>query len=143
MSSLADRDATSGPGPLFDYLEAIGKEPLLTKEDEAELALAMENGHEAQDLLDSGKKLSAERRRELRMAVERGARARRAVHVARACPAGRADCSREVAGRRAAQRLIPYAFPSPSVARFVNNRSRGINGYRFAMPREGGERWPT
>ena len=61
---------------LTQYLDAIGREPLLTKEDEVELAMAIEHCHDADDELRSGKRLTVKRRRELERIVEKGERAR-------------------------------------------------------------------
>jgi RNA polymerase sigma factor (sigma-70 family) len=58
------------------YLEAIGREPLLSKEDEIELALAIEHCQEAAEELHADKKLNETKRRELKMAMARGERAR-------------------------------------------------------------------
>ena len=61
---------------LTQYLDAIGREPLLSKEDEVELALAIEHCHDADDELKRNGKLSLKRRRELKETIRRGERAR-------------------------------------------------------------------
>ena len=61
---------------LTQYLDAIGREPLLTKEDEVSLAMAIERCHDADDELRKGRKLSARRRRELERMIDEGTRAR-------------------------------------------------------------------
>ncbi len=54
------------------YLSEIGRYELLTKDDEARLARTMEDGIAARRELDSGAKLTAARRRELRRAARAG-----------------------------------------------------------------------
>ncbi len=54
------------------YLNDIGKHSLLTKDDEARLAQAIEGGREARAELASGKTLTAARKRELRRVVRDG-----------------------------------------------------------------------
>src|ERR1700694_4446258 len=54
------------------YLNDIGKHALLTKDDEARLAQAIEAGREARADLGSGKTLTAARKRELRRVVKEG-----------------------------------------------------------------------
>jgi RNA polymerase sigma factor (sigma-70 family) len=61
---------------LTQYLDAIGREPLLSKEDEVELAIAIEHCHDADDELKRNGKLSLKRRRELKETIRRGERAR-------------------------------------------------------------------
>ena len=56
------------------YLSEIGRYELLTKDDEARLARTMEDGIAARRELDSGAKLTAARRRELRRAARAGGR---------------------------------------------------------------------
>jgi RNA polymerase primary sigma factor len=58
------------------YLEAAAREPLLTKQDEVELAMAIERGREAEEKLARGRLRSEKSRRETRRAVEEGERAR-------------------------------------------------------------------
>jgi DNA-directed RNA polymerase sigma subunit (sigma70/sigma32) len=58
------------------YLDSIGRVSLLTKEEEIELALAIEKCHEAEDLLNGNGKLSARKRHELQATIRRGQRAR-------------------------------------------------------------------
>jgi len=54
------------------YLSEIGRYELLSKDDEARLAKAMEAGEGARRELDSGARLTSARRRELRRAVRSG-----------------------------------------------------------------------
>ena len=54
------------------YLNDIGKHSLLTKDDEARLAQAIEAGRAARAEMSSGKALSVPRKRELRRAVREG-----------------------------------------------------------------------
>src|SRR3984893_8245672 len=54
------------------YLNDIGKHALLTKDDEARLAQAIEAGREARAELGSGKSVTAARKRELRRVVKDG-----------------------------------------------------------------------
>src|SRR6204780_2215921 len=54
------------------YLNDIGKHALLTKDDEARLAQAIEAGREARAEMASGKTLTAARKRELRRVVKDG-----------------------------------------------------------------------
>jgi RNA polymerase primary sigma factor len=58
------------------YLEVAAKEPLLTKEEEVELATTIENGKEAEEKLHLGKFKTAKSRREAEELIEQGARAR-------------------------------------------------------------------
>src|SRR5881227_3247758 len=57
------------------YLEDIGRYPLLTKDDEARLAQAIERGRDAAAELERGEKLTPARKRELRRAVQEGRQA--------------------------------------------------------------------
>ena len=75
--------------PVKTYLREIGKVPLLTREDEVELAMAMEAGKEAEQKLENAR-LSAERgidvitpeeRRELEELVRKGKEARERLIV--------------------------------------------------------------
>jgi RNA polymerase primary sigma factor len=59
------------------YLEAAGAEPLLTKEEEVELAMAIEHGKEAEQKLASGRIRSERTRQRLKDAVRRARAARR------------------------------------------------------------------
>jgi RNA polymerase sigma factor (sigma-70 family) len=54
------------------YLDGIGKYQLLTKSDEVALSKTIEAGRVAKTVLDSGEKLTAARKRELRRAVRLG-----------------------------------------------------------------------
>jgi RNA polymerase sigma factor (sigma-70 family) len=58
------------------YLDSIGRVPLLTKDEEVELALAIEHCHEAEDKLHRNGKLRPRARRELHATIRRGERAR-------------------------------------------------------------------
>jgi RNA polymerase primary sigma factor len=59
------------------YLEAAGAEPLLTKEEEVELAMAIERGKEAEKRLASGRIRSETTKRKLRHDIRKAERARR------------------------------------------------------------------
>jgi RNA polymerase primary sigma factor len=59
------------------YLEAAGAEPLLTKEEEVELAMAIEHGKEAEQKLASGRIRSERTRQRLKDEVRRARAARR------------------------------------------------------------------
>jgi RNA polymerase primary sigma factor len=59
------------------YLEAAGAEPLLTKEEEVELAITIEHGKEAEQRLASGRIRSEKTKRKLRDDIRRAERARR------------------------------------------------------------------
>src|SRR5881628_3921367 len=58
------------------YLEAAAREPLLTKEEEVELAMAIERGEEAQAKLDAGRLRSETSIRKAKEAVRKGHAAR-------------------------------------------------------------------
>ena len=58
------------------YLEVAAREPLLTKEEEVELAMAIERGREAEEKLARGRLRSERSRREAQRAAEEGERAR-------------------------------------------------------------------
>jgi RNA polymerase primary sigma factor len=59
------------------YLEAAASEPLLTKEEEVELAMAIEHGEEAEQKLASGRIRSANTKHKLEEAIRKARRARR------------------------------------------------------------------
>jgi RNA polymerase primary sigma factor len=59
------------------YLEAAGAEPLLTKEQEVELAIRIEKGKEAEQRLASGRIRSDQTKRKLRDDIRKAERARR------------------------------------------------------------------
>jgi RNA polymerase primary sigma factor len=59
------------------YLEAAGAEPLLTKQEEVELAMAIEHGKEAEQRLASGRIRSEKTKKRLHEEIRRANRARR------------------------------------------------------------------
>jgi RNA polymerase primary sigma factor len=59
------------------YLEAAAREPLLTKEEEVELAIAIEHGEEAERKLASGRIRSEKTKRKLEEDIRKSRRARR------------------------------------------------------------------
>ena len=59
------------------YLEAAASEPLLTKQEEVELAMAIEHGEEAEQKLTSGRIRSENTKRKLEEAIRKARRARR------------------------------------------------------------------
>ena len=59
------------------YLEAAGAEPLLTKEEEVELAIQIEKGKEAEQRLSTGRIRSDKTKRQLRDQIRKAERARR------------------------------------------------------------------
>ena len=59
------------------YLEAAGSEPLLTKEEEVDLAIAIEKGKEAEQRMSSGRIRSDKTKRQLRDQIRKAERARR------------------------------------------------------------------
>src|SRR5919109_5484787 len=59
------------------YLEAAAREPLLTKQEEVELAMAIEHGEEAEQKLTSGRIRSENTKRKLEEAIRKARRARR------------------------------------------------------------------
>lgn len=62
--------------PVRLYFDDIGKKPLLDKEAEIRLAKRIEAGREAEEVLESGKELSASDKRKYRMAARKGEAAR-------------------------------------------------------------------
>jgi RNA polymerase primary sigma factor len=74
---LADAFHPSDVDDLRLYLEAAGAEPLLTKEEEVELAMAIEHGKEAEERLARGRIRSETTKRKLRDDIRRAERARR------------------------------------------------------------------
>jgi RNA polymerase primary sigma factor len=74
---LADAFHPSDVDDLRLYLEAAGAEPLLTKEEEVELAMAIEHGKEAEERLARGRIRSETTKRKLREDIRRAERARR------------------------------------------------------------------
>ena len=78
---MTDRTAESiHPTDIDDlrlYLEAAGAEPLLTKEEEVELAIEIEHGKEAEKRMASGRIRSDKTKRHLRDQIRRSERARR------------------------------------------------------------------
>jgi RNA polymerase sigma factor (sigma-70 family) len=74
MAPVIERTDRESAESLRLYLESIGREPLLTKEDEIELAIAIERCHEASDALRRAR--GNAKRRELEMTIRRGKRAR-------------------------------------------------------------------
>jgi RNA polymerase primary sigma factor len=59
------------------YLEAAGAEPLLTKEEEVDLAIAIEKGKEAEQRMSTGRIRSDKTKRQLRDQIRKAERARR------------------------------------------------------------------
>jgi RNA polymerase primary sigma factor len=59
------------------YLEAAGSEPLLTKEEEVDLAIAIEKGKEAEQRMSTGRIRSDKTKRQLRDQIRKAERARR------------------------------------------------------------------
>ena len=74
---LADAFHPSDVDDLRLYLEAAGAEPLLTKEEEVELAMAIEHGKEAEERLARRRIRSETTKRKLRDDIRRAERARR------------------------------------------------------------------
>jgi len=72
MTSTARRDASPDDDLVRRYLAEIGRHPLLTKDQEVELARAMEDGAAAATELESAEGLTAARKRQLRQAVAAG-----------------------------------------------------------------------
>jgi RNA polymerase primary sigma factor len=77
MSERAEAFHPTDIDDLRLYLEAAGAEPLLTKEEEVELAMTIEHGKEAEQKLASGRIRSDRTRRRLKDEVRRAQRARR------------------------------------------------------------------
>ncbi|MGH2692506.1 MAG: sigma factor, partial [Actinomycetota bacterium] len=59
------------------YLEAAGAEPLLTKEEEVDLAIQIEKGKEAEQRMATGRIRSDKTKRQLRDQIRKAERARR------------------------------------------------------------------
>ena len=82
MAALSSSEAarrTNDPALADDvrlYLEVAAQEPLLTKEEEVELAMAIERGKEAEEKLELGKYRSRKSERKARELVAKGERAR-------------------------------------------------------------------
>jgi RNA polymerase sigma factor (sigma-70 family) len=72
----ANRDRGRERDLVGQYLDEIGRTPLLTKEQEGTLARAIEAGRAARDELDAGRATTPARRAELRRALRAGDRAR-------------------------------------------------------------------
>src|ERR671918_1029725 len=77
MSSTAEVLHPTDIDDLRLYLEAAAREPLLTKEEEVELAMAIEHGEEAENKLASGRIRSDRTRHRLQEDVRQARRARR------------------------------------------------------------------
>jgi RNA polymerase primary sigma factor len=77
MARVMAEQTTLDVDALRAYLESVGREALLTADEEVELAMAIERCHEAWSKLEKhGAKISDEERRQLHSAVRRGRRAR-------------------------------------------------------------------
>ncbi|HVM12006.1 MAG TPA: sigma-70 family RNA polymerase sigma factor [Actinomycetota bacterium] len=76
MAEQQRRDDGSRLDEVGRYLDMAARHPLLTKEDEAALAVVIERGREARERLDSGRIRSEASRRELERAVREGEQAR-------------------------------------------------------------------
>ena len=79
MPGRARRGPPDEPTTIDDvrmYLEAAAREPLLTKQEEVELAMAIERGKEAEERLRAGRLRSARRIRETEEAVREAGSAR-------------------------------------------------------------------
>jgi RNA polymerase primary sigma factor len=74
---LADAFHPSDVDDLRLYLEAAGAEPLLTKEEEVDLAMSIEHGKEAEERLGSGRIRSDATKRKLRETIRKAERARK------------------------------------------------------------------
>jgi RNA polymerase primary sigma factor len=77
MSSTAEVLHPTDIDDLRLYLEAAAREPLLTKEEEVELAMAIEHGEEAENKLASGRIRSDKTKHKLEEAIRKARRARR------------------------------------------------------------------
>ncbi|MGH2662283.1 MAG: sigma-70 family RNA polymerase sigma factor [Actinomycetota bacterium] len=77
MSERAEAFHPTDIDDLRLYLEAAGAEPLLTKEEEVDLAMTIEHGKEAEQKLASSRIRSERTRRRLKEAVRRARKARR------------------------------------------------------------------
>jgi len=86
LRAVAREEDLDAQGPSADlvrvYLNGIGKTPLLTAEQEVDLAKRIEAGVFAGHMLESGKRLSPQRRIDLKMIVRDGGRARNHLLVA-------------------------------------------------------------
>jgi RNA polymerase primary sigma factor len=77
---MAQKSETLHPGDVDDlrlYLEAAAREPLLTKEEEVELAMAIEHGAEAEEKLAGGRIRSPKSREKLERAIREARAARK------------------------------------------------------------------
>jgi RNA polymerase primary sigma factor len=77
MSTTAEVLHPTDVDDLRLYLEAAAREPLLTKEEEVELAIAIERGEEAERKLASGRIRSEKTRKKLEEDIRKARRARR------------------------------------------------------------------
>jgi RNA polymerase primary sigma factor len=77
MRTTAEVPHPSDVDDLRLYLEAAAREPLLTKQEEVELAMAIERGEEAERKLASGRIRSAKTKKKLEEDIRRARRARR------------------------------------------------------------------
>ncbi len=86
LRAISREEDLDAQGPSADlvrvYLNGIGKTALLTAEQEVDLAKRIEAGVFAAHMLESGKRLSPQRRIDLKMIVRDGARARNHLLVA-------------------------------------------------------------
>jgi len=77
---MAQKSEILHPGDVDDlrlYLEAAAREPLLTKEEEVELAMALEHGKEAEEKLASGRIRSQKTKSKLERDIRTARRARK------------------------------------------------------------------
>ena len=77
MSTTAEVLHPTDVDDLRLYLEAAAREPLLTKEEEVELAMAIEHGEEAEAKIASGRIRSDKTKHKLEEAIRKARRARR------------------------------------------------------------------